>query len=232
MRNTPCSPRRDQQGQVGIGAEPAVPQHDVAGLQLRARSPRPATSRGSATAPAPTRSSIPVARSNSASHLATGKPQPLRLVAGLAEVALQLGVVGHREAGAVDEPDPMARASAIRRRWRLADGGGDLLEEPVVDGQGEPLAGLAVGAVGEGPAAEVDDVLAGGVAVEDLEQEQVDGGDGVEDAVPPAMADLAAGLLDGFLGQARRRCLGAVGPRMGMIRGGMGGLRRVAQWAL
>ena len=67
----------------------------------------------------------------------------------------------------------------------------------MVEGQRESLAGLAVGAVGEGPLAEVDDMLAGGVAVEDLEQEQVDGRDGVEDAVAPAMADGLAGVGDG-----------------------------------
>ena len=42
--------------------------------------------------------------------------------------------------------------------------------EGVKDGQGESLAGLAGGAVGEGPATEGDDVRTGGVAVEDLEQ--------------------------------------------------------------
>ena len=41
------------------------------------------------------------------------------------------------------------------------------------DGQREPLAGLAVGAVGEGPLAEVDDMLARGVAVEDLEDVEI-----------------------------------------------------------
>ena len=48
----------------------------------------------------------------------------------------------------------------------------DPLEKPVKDAKRQPLAGLAVGAVGEGPAAELDDVSAGGVAVEDLEDEQ------------------------------------------------------------
>ncbi len=73
--------------------------------------------------------------------------------------------------------------------------------EAAEDGQGEPLAGLAVGAVGEGPAAEVDDVLTGGVAVEDLEQEQVDGGDRVEDAIAPGVFLLLARLLDGLGGE-------------------------------
>jgi hypothetical protein len=71
----------------------------------------------------------------------------------------------------------------------------------VEDGQREPLAGLAVGTVGEGPAAEVDDMATGGVAVEDLEQEEVDGGDRVEEATAPGVALLAAGVLDGLGGQ-------------------------------
>src|SRR5207302_6395921 len=61
--------------------------------------------------------------------------------------------------------------------------------------------GLAVGAVGEGPDAEVDDVGAGGVAVEDLEQEEIDRGGRVEDPLAPGVFGLAAGLLDGLHGQ-------------------------------
>jgi hypothetical protein len=48
--------------------------------------------------------------------------------------------------------------------------------------------------------AEVDDVGAGGVAVEDLEQEQVDRGGRVKDAFPPGVMALAADLLDGWPG--------------------------------
>ena len=94
-------------------------------------------------------------------------------------------------------PDPMPEPSRSAR-GRGSGRGGDRLQEPVVDGQREPLSGLAVGAIGEGPAAEMDDVLAGGVAVEDLEQEEVEGGGRVEDALPPLVPDLGAGLLDGL----------------------------------
>jgi hypothetical protein len=44
----------------------------------------------------------------------------------------------------------------------------------------------------------VDDMLASGVAVEDLEQEEGDGGGRVEDALPPLVPDLGAGLFDGL----------------------------------
>jgi len=46
------------------------------------------------------------------------------------------------------------------------------------------------------------DMLTGGVAVEDLEQEEVEGGGGVEDSSPPAMSHLMAPLLDRLLGQS------------------------------
>src|SRR4051794_8744675 len=88
-------------------------------------------------------------------------------------------------------------APAALRLGGPAQAGRGALQEALPDAQGQPLAGLAVGAGGEGPAAEVDDVLAGGIAVEDLEQEQVDGRDGIEDAVAPAMADGRAGVGDG-----------------------------------
>lgn len=73
----------------------------------------------------------------------------------------------------------------------------DRFEQPVEDAERQSLAGLAVGAFREGPAAERDDVSTDGVAVEDLEEEQVDGDDQVEEAVPPGVALLAAGGLEG-----------------------------------
>src|SRR5262249_2111322 len=102
-------------------------------------------------------------------------------------------------ARAVDQPDAMP-APAGRAGGRGAERGGGPLQEPVEQRQGESLAGLAVGAVGEGPLAEVDDVGAGGVAVEDLEHEEPDGGGRVEDAVAPGVVDVTAALLDGLSG--------------------------------
>src|SRR5215471_20608939 len=90
----------------------------------------------------------------------------------------------------------MAEPAADRGRGVPRRRGGPL-EQPVVDAQRQPLAGLAGGAVAEGAAAERDDVLAGGVAVEDLEEEQGDGGDRVEEPLAPGVALLAAGVLDG-----------------------------------
>jgi hypothetical protein len=70
------------------------------------------------------------------------------------------------------------------------------------DAQGEPLASPAGGAGGGGPAGEVDDVLAGGVAVEDLREEQGDGGDRAEPPLAPAMMLVAAGLANRLGAQA------------------------------
>ena len=81
------------------------------------------------------------------------------------------------------------------------------------DGQGETLAGLAIGAVGEGQAAEVSEFADGGVAVENLLEQEV-GGDGrVEGAVAPRVADSAAGLADALIGQE----VGEVGLKSGGI---------------
>jgi hypothetical protein len=48
----------------------------------------------------------------------------------------------------------------------------------------------------------VNNVLASGVAVQDLEQEKMDRRDGIERAVTPAMSRDATGLLDGFRAEA------------------------------
>src|SRR5262245_29306538 len=115
-------------------------------------------------------------------------------------MALQFRLVGHREAGAVDDPDSVPEPECA-----LGGGshrGGGSFYKPVVHGQGDPLACQAEGAGGKGPATEVNDMLASGVAVEDLQQEEVDGRCRVEDPLSPAMLGLAAGLFDGLAGQS------------------------------
>ena len=49
---------------------------------------------------------------------------------------------------------------------------GDHLDEGLQDGEGQSLASFAVSCGAESPPSELDDVLTGGVAVEDLEQEK------------------------------------------------------------
>jgi hypothetical protein len=185
---------------VGIRAEAAVAQQHIAGGQLRvggrqlARLVGPQRGGGDPQ-------EHPGREIEDRQELGQGEAAPRALGRGLAEVAPQLGDVGHREAGPVDDPDPMTAPAAGRLGGASqARRGG--LQEALPKRQGQPLAGLAVGAGGEGPAAEMDDVLAGGIAVEDLEQEQVDGGDRIEDAVAPAMADGLAGVGDGLGAEA------------------------------
>ena len=62
--------------------------------------------------------------------------------------------------------------------------------------QRQLLAGLAVGRAGEGEAGQVDQVADGRVAVEHLEQEQIDGVDRPELPLAEGMADLAADAQD------------------------------------
>ena len=76
----------------------------------------------------------------------------------------------------------------------LGDPPGEAAEDP----QRESLPRGAVGAVGEVPSAEVNGVLTGGVAVEDLKDEQVDRGDRVENPVAPGVLFLQACVPDGI----------------------------------
>src|SRR5262249_42213416 len=78
---------------------------------------------------------------------------------------------------------------------------------------------------------EVDHVLTGRVAVEDLEQEEVDGGRRVEDALAPAMLGLAAGFSDRLPGQSGGDVLAqAVEDGDDARRHGWGSVRRL--WVL
>lgn len=82
------------------------------------------------------------------------------------------------------------------RRRGCPDPGGDSLAKAAEDPQGEPLPRGAVDAVREVPLAEVDGVLTGGVAVEDLKEEQVDSSHRVEEPVAPGVFFLITCLLD------------------------------------
>lgn len=80
-------------------------------------------------------------------------------------------------------------------------GGGDnpgqkVPEQGGEDGQREPGAGLAVGAVGEGFFGQGGDMDQRGIAGEDLAEKPGDGGEGIEDAGPEGMTGVAAGPLD------------------------------------
>lgn len=118
------------------------------------------------------------------------------LAAGLAEVPLEFGLIGHGERRAVDQEGavPLPAAFGLGGRDQRPD---HAAQDRLQDRQGEPGAGLAVGGVGEGAAGQQADVGQRGIAVEDLHEQPMDDGVGGEQAVPPGVSELAADLPDG-----------------------------------
>ena len=115
---------------------------------------------------------------------------------GLAEMGLELGRVGHRERGAVDDEDAMPEpASGVARRG--VERIGDAADQRLEDLQRQAGPGQAVGGGGERTSGQMGEVSDRGISVEDLDQEDVDGGDGVEEGVSPFMADASADGEDG-----------------------------------
>jgi hypothetical protein len=89
----------------------------------------------------------------------------------------------------------MAMPAAIVGQ-RTAELVGDSLEQALEDGQRQPSPGLAVRLAGAADIAEPGHVGTRRVAVEDLEDEQVQGGHRVEDAFAPGVADRGTGLAN------------------------------------
>src|SRR6266511_1578375 len=95
----------------------------------------------------------------------------------------------------------MARPTRIRVVLAVGLGSvGHGALQVLVQGPGQADACLTVGGRGEIEFAQVTQVSDGGVAVEDLLQEQVNGDDGVEVAFAPAVPEVAAELFDKFGG--------------------------------
>jgi hypothetical protein len=124
-----------------------------------------------------------------------------RLAAGLAEMPLQLRRIRHREPRAVEEEQAVAFPAAAGGPRQV---GTDRVGDPALQGgeerQREPGPGLAVGRGVDRGAAEVAEVGAGGVAVQDLPQEEAGGDDRAELALAPPVAGLLAGLVDEGVG--------------------------------
>jgi hypothetical protein len=113
----------------------------------------------------------------------------------LAELLLQFRRVGHGDARPIDQEGAMAVPAAVVGQ-RTAEPVGDSLEQALEDGQREPGAGLAVRFAGAADIAEPGHVGARRVAVEDLEDEQVQRGHRVEDSFAPGVADRRTGLAN------------------------------------
>jgi len=126
-----------------------------------------------------------------------GKAAARGLVAGLSERRLEFGPIGHREAGAVEVPGPVAAPPAGGLAFRL-EATGDAIEQPLEEIQRQASAGLDVAGGGEASARQMRQVGAGGVAVEHLRQKRMDGGDGIEEAVAIVVTEVVAQLLDGL----------------------------------
>jgi hypothetical protein len=75
---------------------------------------------------------------------------------------------------------------------------GNACEQSVEQGQGKAVAGQAVRLAGAVDVGQPRHLRTGGVAVEDLQYEQVDGGDGIEDPFTPLVAEVVAELADGL----------------------------------
>ena len=118
------------------------------------------------------------------------------LVAGLAEVGSQRGGVGHGERRAIDQEGAQAEPAAVG--LGVGDQGLDHdAEQDAEDRQRQPGPGLAEGAVGEGAAGHQRDVGQGGVAVEDLDEEPVDGGGRSQQTTgAPGVSDRQASGVD------------------------------------
>lgn len=121
-----------------------------------------------------------------------GEAAPRRLVGRLSEGALQRGRVRQAHAGAVGQPSAVSSpAVRIGEGFRGRD---ERIEQAFQQSQGPSGSGLAVGRRRKGPTGDSRQVGAGRVAVEDLQDEEVDGRDRIEGALPPRVTDLRTQL--------------------------------------
>lgn len=125
------------------------------------------------------------------------KPATETLFRGLSEVVLEFGNVGHRDASSVDHPDAMTKPVGTSGS-RRAELGGDHFDQGLQNAKGQSHSSFAVGRGAESPLSKLDNMLTSGIAVEDLEQEKRDRGDGIELAISPRITGLTTGFVDGF----------------------------------
>jgi hypothetical protein len=113
----------------------------------------------------------------------------------LAEVLLQFKHVGHGETRSIwgEYAMPMPRAGIVDLRLQpLCNASNQFLGQR----ERQATAGLAVGRGGEDQSADPNQMIDGGIAVEDPGQEEVNQRDGVEETLAPGVIDLAAGVKD------------------------------------
>jgi len=153
MRNTPKTPPEAQQGQVGVRAEPPVPQADVAGLkrgmQLHDLGHVVGPERGGQDLAQQARAGVK--EDQQVGHWETAART---LVAWLTEVPLQLGGIGHGATRAVHDEGSVATPAALLVDPLPAGMGqerfGQAAEQAFEDPQGKSPSRLAEGRTGEG----------------------------------------------------------------------------------
>jgi len=111
------------------------------------------------------------------------------------EMPLQCRGVGHRETGAVHLPPSMPMPE-IQPLGPRSQGLTHLPNEPLQHFAGQPHAGLAVRRRRESYTGKMGHVSAGGVAMENLQDEQMVRGDGIERSLTPVILTLGACLLN------------------------------------
>jgi hypothetical protein len=137
-----------------------------------------------------------------------GEATPRRLRPRLAKGFLQLGGVRHGEAGAVQQIGAVAVPAGGRTGVvGSAAVAGNGLSQSAEEGQGESGAGLAVSGVGEVQAAEMAEVADGGVAVQDLADEEIGGDGGAKGSSAEGVLQLAANAVNDGCGEG----LGEIG---------------------
>jgi len=125
-----------------------------------------------------------------------GKAAAGFLLRRLAELFLQGRRVGHGEARAVDVERAMATPQAVGMGVGGAGRLEELLQQRWVDRQRQAGVGLAPGRGAEVLVGEVADLAAGGVAMDDLLDEQADGGGRIQFPLAPVIAKAVAGAGD------------------------------------
>jgi hypothetical protein len=180
----------EQQSKMNVGAEPAIADQDVAffqfGMEIGDLAHVMRSQRGCQNLEEETS-----ARVKESQQMRNGKAATRPLVSGLAEFPLEFGSIGHAETRAVDMEGAMSVPAAVAVH-RGAKGSSDTLQQCLQNLQRESASGPAIGRLAENPVGEVLEPGDGEVAVEDLDNKEVNRGDRIQDAPTKLVASFAA----------------------------------------
>ena len=128
-------------------------------------------------------------------HMGYGKTTTWLLAAGLAEVLLEFGFVGHGETGPVESPDAMAKPQACGL-FVIVKTMADAIEEILEEGQWQAAASFAIGRRRKVLAGQMGECCTRDVAVKDLSEESIDGVDRIENAFAMNVIEVLANRPD------------------------------------